>query len=88
MPPARPVADLGWNRLETIQTYPGASVPPARAIVGWERSHAENQYRFLAAVAEGREPNPGIADGLAANLVTDAAYEAALRGTWVSVPRR
>ena len=83
----RPAADLGWNRLETIQNYPGASVPPARAIVGWERSHAENQYRFLAAVAEGREPSPGIADGLAAHLVTDAAYEAALRGIWVPVPK-
>jgi predicted dehydrogenase len=81
----RPAADLGWNRLETIQSYPGASVPPARAIVGWERSHAENQYRFFEAVAAGREPSPGIADGLAANLVTDAAYEAALRGTWVPV---
>ncbi len=83
----RKPADLGWNRLETIQNYPGAAVPPARAIVGWERSHAENQYRFLSAVAEGREPSPGIADGLAAHLVTDAAYEAALRGTWVPVPR-
>lgn len=83
----RPAADLGWNRLETIQSYPGASVPPARAIVGWERSHAENQYRFLMAVAEGREPSPGIADGLAVHLVTDAAYKAALSGGWVSVAR-
>jgi predicted dehydrogenase len=83
----RPAADQGWTRLETIQNYPGASVPAARAIVGWERSHAENQYRFLCAVAEGREPSPGIADGLAVHLVTDAAYEAALRGTWVAVPR-
>ncbi|HTX73236.1 MAG TPA: Gfo/Idh/MocA family oxidoreductase [Rectinemataceae bacterium] len=83
----RPAADRGWTRLETIQNYPGASVPPARAIVGWERSHAENQYRFLAAVAEGKEPSPGIADGLAVNLITDAAYEAAREGGWVSVPR-
>ena len=83
----RPAAYLGWNRLETIQSYPGASVPPARAIVGWERSHAENQYRFLTAIAEGREPSPGIADGLAANLVTDAAYAAAASGTWVPVPQ-
>lgn len=83
----RPSADAGWTRLETIQTYPGAAVPPARAIVGWERSHAENQYRFIRAVAEGVEPSPGIADGLAVHLVTDAAYEAALRGTWIPVPR-
>jgi len=82
----RGAAESGWSRLETIQSYPGASVPPARAIVGWERSHAENQYRFLEAVAEGREPEPGIADGLAVHLVMDAAYEAARLGTWVEVP--
>lgn len=83
----RPSAEAGWTRLETIQTYPLAAVPPSRAIVGWERSHAENQYRFLLSVAEGKEPSPGIADGLAVHLVTDAAYEAALRGTWIPVPR-
>ncbi len=79
--------ELGWTRLETIQNYPGASVPPARAILGWERSHAENQYQFLRAIAEGREPSPGIADGLAANLVTDAILDAAGQGTWVRVPQ-
>jgi predicted dehydrogenase len=78
--------ELGWTRLETIQSYPGAAVPPARCIVGWERSHAENQYRFLLAVAEGREPSPSIADGLAANLVVDAAYKAAESGGWEAVP--
>jgi predicted dehydrogenase len=79
--------ELGWTRLETIQSYPGAAVPPARSIVGWERSHAENQYRFLSAVAEGREPSPGIRDGLAAHLVTDAAYEAARCGRWIAVEK-
>lgn len=81
----KPEAERGWLRLETIQSYPGASVPPARSIVGWERSHAENQYRFLLAVAEGREPSPGLADGLAVNLVMDAAYESAKKGGWVPV---
>ncbi len=61
----RAASDLGWNRLETIQSFPGAAVPPARAIIGWERSHAENQYQFLKAVFEGCDPSPGIADGLA-----------------------
>jgi predicted dehydrogenase len=82
---SRSSADLGWNRLETIQGYAGASVPPARAIIGWERSHAENQFRFLSAIAEGREPEPGIADGLAAHLVIDAVYEAAASGAWIRV---
>jgi predicted dehydrogenase len=83
----RKAGEQGWTRLETIQSYPGAAVPPARAIVGWERSHAENQHRFLSAIAEGREPDPGISDGLAVNLVTDAVYEAARRGSWVRVEK-
>lgn len=77
--------ELGWSRLETIQSYPGAVVPPARSIIGWERSHAENQYRFLTAVSEGRDPSPGIVDGLAVHLVIDAAYEAARCGNWVEI---
>lgn len=77
--------DAGWTRLETIQTYPGAVLPPPRSILGWDRTHAENQYQFLKAVVEGREPSPGLADGLAANLVMDAAYRSAASGSWEAV---
>ena len=75
----------GWVRLETISGFPGASTPPARAILGWERLHAENQYRFLKAVLEEREPSPGLADGVANHLVIDALYASARSGRWERV---
>ena len=81
----RKSGESGWTRLETIQTYEGAVVPPARAILGWDRTHAENQYQFLKSVVERTEPSPGIADGLANNLVMDAAYASAREQRWVKV---
>jgi hypothetical protein len=38
----RPAAEAGRVRLGTISSFPGASVPPARAILGKERLHAES----------------------------------------------
>ncbi len=79
--------DLGWTRLETVQHYAGAAVPAPRSIVGWTRTHAECQYAFLNAVAAGKKPEPGLEDGLRAQLVLDAAYRSAEQDTWVSVPK-
>ncbi|HEY9593729.1 MAG TPA: Gfo/Idh/MocA family oxidoreductase [Spirochaetia bacterium] len=79
--------DQGWTRLETVQHYKGAAVPAPRSILGWTRTHAECQYAFLSAIAAGRAPEPGIEDGLAVQLVIDAAYRSAEADTWVSVPR-
>ncbi|HUI70921.1 MAG TPA: Gfo/Idh/MocA family oxidoreductase [Spirochaetia bacterium] len=81
----RPAGAAGWVRLETISSFPGASVPPARAILGWERLHAENQYSFLKAIFEGRNPSPGLADGVANHLVIDALYSSATSGRWERV---
>ena len=81
----RKSGEAGWTRLETIQTYEGAVVPPARAILGWDRTHAENQYQFLKSVIERTAPSPGIEDGLRNNLVMDAAYTSAREARWVSV---
>jgi predicted dehydrogenase len=78
--------DQGWQRLETVQHYHGASTPPARAILGWTRTHAECQYAFLHAVAEGKKPELGIQDGMRAQLVLDAAYESARSDAWIKVP--
>jgi predicted dehydrogenase len=77
--------ERGWVRLETVQTYPGASVPPGRSILGWPRTHAENQYRFLKAIVEGEIPHPNVIDGLRTQLVLDAAYASAENGAWVKV---
>ena len=86
--PGEPMGgERGWVRLETVQHYAGAVVPPPRATLGWARAHAENQYAFLRALVEGRTPQPGILDGLRAQLVMDAAYASAEAGGWVSVPQ-
>lgn len=77
--------ERGWTRLETVQHYPGAAVPPARAPVGWARTLAENQAAFLRAVARGERPQPDVTDGLRVQLVLDAAYESARTGEWVPV---
>lgn len=73
-------SDAGWQRLETVQNYPGAVIPPARSIVGWPRTHAENQYRFLRAIVEGTSPSPGLIDGVRAQLVMEAVYASAASG--------
>ena len=76
----------GWQRLDTVANYPGAKTPPARAPLGWARAHAENQHRFLTAVARGEDPSPGIVDGLRAQLVIDAVERsAATDGSWTTV---
>lgn len=78
--------DRGWKRLETAATYPGASIPPGRSILGWTRLHAENQYRFLKSIAEGGEPSPNLRDGIAVQLFLDAAYRSAVSGKWEPLP--
>jgi predicted dehydrogenase len=86
---ARPGGSLGgergWTRLETVQQYPGAALPPPRSIVGWTRTHAENQYSFLEAVSRGKASQPGALDGLRCQLIMDAAYRSAGTGSWVEV---
>ena len=77
--------ERGWQRLETVQSYPGAVIPPTRSILGWPRTHAENQHQFLTATANGDLPSPGLLDGVRAQLVMDAVYESSRRGTWCSV---
>ena len=81
----RPPADAGWTRLETISNFAGTSTPPGRAILGWDRTHAENQYQFLKTLLEGGKPSPGLADGIANHLVVDALYASAKASIWTKV---
>lgn len=79
----------GWQRLQTVQHYPDARTPPGRAPIGWSRSHTENQYQFLQAVINNRDPEPGIIDGLRVQLVIDAVERsAAAGGSTVTVEER
>ncbi len=80
--------ERGWQKLESMQNYPGAKTPPPRAPIGWERAHAESQYQFLKALAEGRRPSPGIEDGLMVQYILDAIERSAEKGgQWTEVPR-
>jgi len=84
-PPGPNGGERGWTRLETVQHYPGAAIPPPRSILGWSRTHAENQYAFLRAVSQDREPEPGITDGLRCQLIMEAVYRSAESGAWEAV---
>ncbi|WP_319562060.1 Gfo/Idh/MocA family oxidoreductase [Marispirochaeta sp.] len=76
----------GWQRIDSVSFYPGAKTPPYRAPIGWIRSHVENQYQFLKAVSEHRQPSPGICDGLNTQFVIDAVEKSAEHsGTWFDV---
>jgi predicted dehydrogenase len=79
--------ERGWTRLETVQHYPDADIPPARCILGWTRTHAANQYAFLKALAEGKPPEPGLTDGLRCQLALEAAYRSAREDRWVEVEK-
>jgi predicted dehydrogenase len=42
---------------------------------------------FLVAIRTGATPSPSLADGLRAQVVLDAAADAAARGAWVDIPQ-
>jgi predicted dehydrogenase len=75
----------GWTRVECMQNYPGAVVPPARSFIGWTRPMAHNLYTFLSAINQSHEPDPSITDGLAVQRVISAAYASAKSNQWVEV---
>jgi len=75
----------GWTRVESMQNYPGAAVPPARSFIGWTRPMAHNLFTFLSAITQGREPEPSVADGLAVQRVITAAYASAKTNQWEKV---
>lgn len=75
----------GWTRVATSSRYAGAVAPPPRAILGWNRTHAENIYTLLKAFADGAPPVPGIEDGVRVHEVIDAAYRSAESRNWVAV---
>ena len=77
--------ERGWTRIETTARYPAASVPPARTVLGWARTHAENQYAFLHSLVDGTAPHPGVFDGLRTQLILDAALSSAHSGAWTTV---
>jgi predicted dehydrogenase len=50
--------------------------------VGVPRAHAECQYQFLKAIWEGREPSPGLEDGLRVQRTIEAVYRSSASTDW------
>jgi predicted dehydrogenase len=75
----------GWQRLETGQAYPGATLPNPRSVIGWTRFHTENLYRFIRSVKEERPFSPDEIDGYEAQAVLEAAYDSTSSGSWSKV---
>ncbi|MCF7927466.1 MAG: Gfo/Idh/MocA family oxidoreductase [Spirochaetales bacterium] len=75
----------GWTRIDTVQKFPGAAVPPGRAVMGWDRLHGESQYRFLRSLT-GTDPfKPDAHDGLKTQRILDAVIQSAGSGRWEAV---
>ena len=77
----------GFTRIESVQRYPapgGKFLPPKNAI-GWDRGHLHCYYTFLDAVAHGRTPENGIAEGAKLQTLMGKMVESDRTGRWVEV---
>jgi predicted dehydrogenase len=81
-------ASAGFRRVlvtEAAHPYLGAWWPPGH-VLGWEHTFTHQARDLLAAIADGAQPLPSFADGLAVQRVLDAvARSAACGNSWESV---
>lgn len=77
----------GWQRIDTVQRYDGASMLPSpKASIGWMRGHLHCLYAFLRGIATGEQPEPSLAAGVRLQRMLTAAERAAETGTWQALP--
>ena len=82
----KPIGGMrGFRKVETVSRYEGQKAPDWSMTPDFVRAHAEGQYQFLRAVAEGRPASPSVVDGLHIQAVMAAAERAAAEGRWVEV---
>jgi predicted dehydrogenase len=78
----------GFRRVlvtEAAHPYLDAWWPPGHTL-GWEHAFTHQARDLLAAIAEGAQPRPSFADGLAVQRVLDAVARSAASGhSWESV---
>ena len=87
LPEAAYGGQRGFTRIESVQRYPapgGKFLPPKNAI-GWDRGHLHCYYTFLDAVAHGRAPENGIAEGARLQALMGKMVESDRTGRWVEV---
>ena len=75
----------GFRKVQAVGHYEGQKAPDASMSPDFVRTHAECQYQFLRAVAEGRPARPNLADGLHIQAVMAAAEKSSAAGGWVQV---
>lgn len=75
----------GFRKVETVNRYDGQKAPDWSMSPDFVRAHAECQYQFLRAVADGKPATPDVADGLHIQSVMAAAERSAATGQWVDV---
>ena len=86
---ADPDSDVsGFRRVlvtEATHPYLAAWWPPGHPL-GWEHTFTHQARDLLTAIADGGQPSPSFADGLAAQRVLDAVQTSAANGnSWESV---
>lgn len=84
----QPAEEAGFRRIlvtEPGHPYAGAWWPPGH-LLGYEHTFTHEIRDLLDAIAAGRDPEPGFADGLRVQLVLDAvARSAAGSSAWTDV---
>jgi predicted dehydrogenase len=80
----------GFTRVlvtEPSHPYVGAWWP-AGHVLGYEHAFTHQVVDLLTAIAEGRDPEPSFADGLAVQRVLGAVEESAAKNSvWTEIPR-
>ena len=89
-PSDRDLGGRGWQRIASVHRYPapGGKFPGPKFPVGWVRGHVHSLYSFLAAIAEGADPHPSLAEGIHLQRVLEAIRQAADSQAWVDLPQR
>ncbi len=80
--------DRGWKRVACVQRYPGAAFPGPKFSIGWVRAHVECLHAFLQCIAEGKQPEPSLRDGLHLQRVLEAIRQSAAIGDRIALPQR
>ena len=82
----RPARPAGFRRIlvtEPDHPYLAAWWPPGHTL-GWEHTFTHQARDLLTAIAEGGQPLPSFADGLAVQRVLDAVARSAAANRWES----
>lgn len=77
----------GWCRIACVQRFekPGG-FPGPKFSIGWIRAHLHSLYNFVEAIANSKQPQPSLQDGLRLQRLLSVAENSALTQTWQPLP--